>query len=47
MAVTETERAFDRRAANVALHAIGAESETGQVDTPGLQIFHHGFLDIS
>jgi hypothetical protein len=41
MAVAELERAFDRRAADVALHAIGAEPETGQADPLGEQIFHH------
>jgi hypothetical protein len=43
MAVAETERAFDRCAASVALHAVGAEPETGQADSLDLQIFHHGF----
>ena len=40
MAIAERQRAFDRRAADVALHAKGAEPEPRQADALGLQIFH-------
>jgi hypothetical protein len=40
MPIAETERAFDRRAADVALHAKGAEPKPRQADALGLQIFH-------
>ena len=42
MAVAEPQRAFDRGAAGIALHAEGAEPEPGQADALGLQIFHDG-----
>ena len=40
MPVTETERALDRRAADIALHAKGAEPKPRQADALGLQMFH-------
>ena len=40
MPVAETERAFDRRAAGIALQAKGAEPEPRQADALGLQMFH-------
>ena len=40
MAVAEAERAFDRRAAGIALQAKGAEPKPRQADALGLQIFH-------
>ena len=40
MAIAERERALDRRAADVALHAKGAEPEPRQADALGLQMFH-------
>ena len=38
--VAERKRAFDRRAAGLALHAEGAEPKARQADALGLQIFH-------
>ena len=40
VAIAERERAFDRGAADIALHAEGAESEPGQADALGLQLVH-------
>ena len=44
MPVAEPERAFDRGAAGIALHAEGAEPEPGQADATscnsGFQMFH-------
>ena len=42
MPVAQRQRALDRRAAGIALHAKGAEAELGQADTLGLQVFHDG-----
>ena len=42
MAIAERQRAFDRRAAGIALQAKGAEPEPRQADALGLQIFHDG-----
>src|SRR6185437_2426482 len=42
--VAETERALDRRTADVALHAVGPEPEARQADALGLQIVHDGSL---
>jgi hypothetical protein len=44
MPVAETERAFDRRAAGIALHAKGAEPKPRQADALGLQMFHDDSL---
>jgi hypothetical protein len=44
MPVAETERAFDRRTADIALHAKGAEPKPRQADALGLQIFHDELL---
>ena len=40
MPVAERQRAFDRRAAGITLHAKGAEPEPRQADALGLQMFH-------
>ena len=40
MPVAQRQRALDRRAAGIALHAKGAEPEPGQADALGLQMFH-------
>ena len=40
MAIAERKRAFDRRAAGIALHAKGAEPEPRQADVLGLQMVH-------
>jgi hypothetical protein len=40
MPITESKRAFDRRAADLALHAKGAEPKPRQADALGLQMFH-------
>ena len=40
MAIAERQRALDRRAAGVALHAEGAEPEPRQADALGLQMVH-------
>jgi hypothetical protein len=40
MAIAKRKRAFDRRAAGVALHAKGAKPKTRQADALGLQMFH-------
>ena len=44
MPVAEPERAFDRRAAGIALQAKGAEPEPRQADALGLQTFHGWLL---
>jgi hypothetical protein len=38
--IAETQRAFARRAAGLALHAKGAEPKRRQADAVGLQMFH-------
>ena len=40
MAVAQRQRAFDRRATGLGLHAKGAEPEPRQADALGLQMFH-------
>jgi hypothetical protein len=40
MPIAESKRAFDRRAADLALHAKGAEPKPRQADALGLQMFH-------
>jgi len=40
VAIAEAERAFDRGATDVVLHAKGAEPKPRQADALGLQIFH-------
>jgi len=40
MPVAETQRAFDRGAADIALHAKGAEPQPRQADALGSQMFH-------
>ena len=42
VAIAETERAFDRRAADIALHAKRAEPEPRQADALGFERFHDG-----
>jgi hypothetical protein len=42
MPIAERQRAFDRRAAGIALQPKGAEPEPRQADALGLQIFHDG-----
>jgi hypothetical protein len=42
MPIAQRERAFDCRAAGIALQAKGAEPEPWQADALGLQIFHDG-----
>ena len=44
VAIAERERTFHRRAAGVALHAIGAEAKARQVDTLRWQLFHYDQL---
>src|SRR6185312_10820150 len=46
MAVAERKRALDCRAADIALHAIGAEPEPRQADALGLQGLHGSLLDV-
>jgi hypothetical protein len=40
MAIAQRERAFDRGAADIALHAIGAEPEPRQPNALDLKSFH-------
>src|SRR5258708_13414824 len=47
MPVAEPQRALDRGAAGIALHAKGAEPELGQADALGLQMFHLILLKMS
>ena len=42
MPVAQRQPALDRRAAGIALHAKGAETEPRQADALGLQMFHDG-----
>ena len=47
MAIAEGKRAFDRGAANIALHAKRAEPQPRQADTLGFEIFHGSLLNSS